>query len=138
MIEFQEADEDGGDEKPASSSSKSSSPKSWDWRKDLQALLKAIGGLKKLVSHERASTAAIGNPSVIQCVNRLNACLSSDTIGSNTLNAMGSIQARILMGKKSTLKSASGLNVISLSKKDTSEIIDSQWDALKCVSVSLT
>lgn len=89
----------------------------WDWHRDLMALLKNKAGLIKL-NNERPSTAAIGNWGIIDVTSRL-----SEQYG------LGSyVSARLFMGKKKTVKSKID---VPLSKKDTAQVVRTQWDALR-------
>jgi hypothetical protein len=89
----------------------------WDWRKDLMAVIQHKAGLAKL-NAERPSTAAVGNWGILDVTQRLS---EGHGLGSQ-------VSARLFMGKKKTPKSKIE---VPLSRKDSEEIVRSQWDALR-------
>ena len=80
-------------------------------------IVKNKAGLAKL-NQERPSTAAVGNWGIIDATKRLS---ESYALGSY-------VTTRLFMGKKKTTKSKID---VPLSRKDTEEIIQSQWDSLR-------
>ena len=116
-----EAEEGGGGDDLEAKSSKSSSSKAnsknWDWLTDLMAILKNIGGLKKICA-PRPSTALIGNWGIQQAVERL-----------SELAGLGStVRARLFMGKAKTAKSKLDA---PLTRADGADAITAQWDRLR-------
>lgn len=94
----------------------SSSSKVWDWKTDVINIIQNMAGLKKL-RDSRPSTAAVGNWAIISCIQRL-----------SEVTALGScVKARLFMGKKRLSKQKID---VALSKKDSEDVIKSQWDTL--------
>lgn len=87
------------------------------WRNEFMDIIKNLSGLAKLRA-SKPSTAAIGNWAVIQGVQRLSEWISFGTL----------ISCRLFMGKRSNPKQKLD---VSLSKRDSEEVIKSQWDMLK-------
>ena len=115
-------EEDEGDlvsSAPLKPSSGNKTTGTWDWRKDLYALIQNKAGLIKL-NAERPSTASIGNWGILEVTQRLS---EAHGLGSQ-------VSARLFMGKKKTSKSKVD---VGLSRKDTEDAIKSQWDALRLV-----
>jgi hypothetical protein len=96
---------------------KASKGKCWEWKKDLFEIIRNIAGLRKLLA-QKSSTAAVGNWGILCCVQRL----------SEWGNLGTCMKARLFMGKKRYAKTK--LEVV-LSKKDESDDIQKQWEALK-------
>lgn len=80
-------------------------------------IIRHKSGLIKLEA-ERPSTAFIGNWGILDAVTHL-----SDTKGLGTL-----VSARLFMGKRKTAKSKID---VPLSKKDTNDVVDQQWETLR-------
>lgn len=90
---------------------------SWNWKGDFVSIIRNISGTKKLLS-SKPSTAVIGNWGILQVAERI-----SDWAG------LGStFQSRLFMGKRRAGKQKLE---VSLSKSDSIEIIQTQWEALK-------
>lgn len=100
-----------------------SSGSKWAWQDDFFEIIRAKAGLIKL-GGEKPTTAPIGNWGIMEAVSLL-----SESHGLGSL-----ISARLLMGKKKTSKSKVE---IPLSKKDSEDVISSQWGQLKSVFMSL-
>ena len=81
-------------------------------------IVKNKAGLLKLYQ-EKPSTAAIGNWGIVDVTQRLS---EHYTLGSS------GISARLFMGKRKTPKSKID---VALSKKDSEEVIRTQWDAIR-------
>lgn len=80
-------------------------------------IIKKKSGIVKLNS-EKPSTAAIGNWGIVDGVHRLSEQKLNGTY----------VKARLFMGKKKTSKSKID---VPLSKKDSEDTIQAQWDALR-------
>jgi len=114
-----EAEGGGGEEsaKETKGRGQKGGGKQWDWLTDLMAIIKNIGGLKKICA-ARPSTALIGNWGILQGVERL-----------GELSGLGSaVRARLYMGKAKTTKSKLD---VSLARGDSAEVVKTQWDMLR-------
>jgi len=87
------------------------------WRNELMDIVKNLSGLAKLRA-SKPSTAPIGNWAVLQGVQRLSEWTSFGTL----------LSCRLFMGKRSNPKQKLD---VSLSRRDSDEVIKSQWDTLK-------
>lgn len=112
--EESEAEDDDEDSAPVNSSTK---VVKWQWRKDFMDLIRFKAGLKKL-NADKPTTAPIGNWGILEAVTIL-----SERGGLGTY-----IQARLFMGKRRSIKTKVD---VSLSRKDSAAMIQSQWDALR-------
>lgn len=114
--EKDEEEEEEEDDEPEPEQVRLNSGALWDWKKDLMAVVKNIAGLKKLRG-DRPNTAAIGNWAVQSGVHRVNEITGCD-----------SLAFRLFMGKRKSPKQRLD---VSLSRKDSDDIIRGQWEALK-------
>lgn len=117
--EESEAEDEEEDNAPTTNNSSSKGIK-WQWRKDFMDLIRFKAGMKKL-NADKPTTAPIGNWGILEAVSIL-----SEQGGLGTY-----IQARLFMGKKRSIKTKVD---VSLSRKDTANTIQSQWDALRYLS----
>ena len=104
-----------GKKKTTTTMTKKKKVADWDWLGDLMAILKNIGGLKKIVQ-ERPSTAPIGNWGIQQGVERLSEQFRCQ------------VTARLFMGKAKTSKSKLD---VPLSRSDGPREVTAQWDKLR-------
>jgi hypothetical protein len=80
-------------------------------------IVKNLEGLKKL-RQNKPSTCAIGNWAILQCVQRMS---EQSHLGTR-------VKASLFMGKR---RSAKQRLQVALSRKDSEEVVASQWDSLR-------